>query len=212
MKKVIKLGIVEDNNIFTESLRQYLRVSGEIEVVFFTCEKEEILYLCRKHQPDVLLMDINLGYFSGIDGLKLVKKAFPQIKILMCTVFSDNENLFEAIAHGASGYILKTTPAGEIELAITETYNGGAPITPQVASQLFLVFRQNNIAQLANDGLTSRENEILSALVRGLSYKEVAQEMNISISTVRTHVEHIYTKLEVNSKAEAVAKYLKTSR
>ncbi|PIQ22897.1 MAG: DNA-binding response regulator [Cytophagales bacterium CG18_big_fil_WC_8_21_14_2_50_42_9] len=212
MKERIKLGIVEDNNIFTESLRQYFRVTGPVEVVFFTFEKEEIVKLCKKHQPDVLLMDINLGYFSGIEGLKLVKESFPHIKILMCTVFSDNENLFEAIAQGASGYILKTTPAAEIELAIIETFNGGAPITPQVASQLFLVFRQNNIAQLASDGLTSRENEILGALVRGLSYKEVAQEMNISMSTVRTHVEHIYAKLEVNSKAEAVAKYLKTSR
>jgi len=212
MQGRIKLGIVEDNNIFIESLRQYFRVTGQIEVVFFTFEKEEIIKLCKKHQPDILLMDINLGYFSGIEGLELVKQSFPYIKILMCTVFSDNENLFEAIAKGASGYILKTTPAAEIELAIIETFNGGAPITPQVASQLFMVFRQNNIAQLSKVDLTARENEILGALVRGLSYKEVAQEMNISMSTVRTHVEHIYTKLEVNSKAEAVAKYLKTSR
>jgi len=212
MERKIKLGIVEDNNIFIESLRHYFRVTGVVEVVFFTYEKEEILTLCKKHQPEVLLMDINLGYFSGIEALKMVKQSFPHIKILMCTVFNDNENLFEAIARGASGYILKSTPASEIELAITETFNGGAPITPQVASQLFQVFRQNNIAQLSHESLTSRENEILSALVRGLSYKEVAQEMNISMSTVRTHVEHIYTKLEVNSKAEAVAKYLKTSR
>jgi len=212
MEKKIKLGIVEDNSIFIESLRQYFRDNELIEVVFFTFEKEEIVNLCKKHQPDVLLMDINLGYFSGIDGLKLVKKSFPHMKVLMCTVFSDNENLFEAIAHGASGYILKSTPASEIELSIIETYKGGAPITPQVASQLFMVFRQNNIAQLSHDELTARENEILSALVRGLSYKEVAQEMNISMSTVRTHVEHVYAKLEVNSKAEAVAKYLKSSR
>jgi len=212
MLQKIKLGIVEDNTVFTEALRQYFRVSGLVEVVFFTYEKENIVTLCKKHQPDVLLMDINLGYFSGIEGLKLVKKAFPHIRVLMCTVFTDNENLFEAIAHGASGYILKSTPASEIEFAISETHSGGAPITPQVASQLFHVFRQNNIAQLSNDSLTARENEILSALVRGLSYKEVAQEMNISMGTVRTHVEHIYSKLEVNSKAEAVAKYLKTSR
>ncbi|MDB5260781.1 MAG: DNA-binding response regulator [Adhaeribacter sp.] len=212
MQQKIKLGIVEDNNIFTESLLQYFQVTGLIEVVFSTFEKEEILSLCKKHTPDVLLMDINLGYFTGIEGLKIIKKALPHIKILMCTVFSDNENLFESIANGASGYILKTTPASEIELAIIETYKGGAPITPQVASQLFLVFRQNNIAQLSHDGLTPRENELLSALVRGLSYKEVAQEMSISMSTVRTHVENLYAKLKVNSKAEAVAKYLKTSR
>jgi DNA-binding NarL/FixJ family response regulator len=212
MKSQIKLGIVEDNEIFIEALRHYFGVTGSVKVVFFTHAKEDLLALCKKHEPDVLLMDINLGYFSGIEGLKIIKKALPQIKILMCTVFGDNENLFEAIANGASGYILKSTTPSEIELAITETFRGGSPITPQVASQLFMVFRQNNIAQLSRDELTPRENEIISALVRGLSYKEVAQEMKISMGTVRTHVEHIYSKLEVNSKAEAVAKYLKTSR
>ncbi|MCC9135894.1 response regulator [Pontibacter silvestris] len=208
MGQKIRIGVVEDSQVFVKSLELYFSMSDSVEMAFATDELEAIPELCKKHKPDVILMDVNLGYFTGIEGLKLVLQTSPHIKVLMLTAISDDKNLFDAIAHGASGYLLKGIPASDVESSIIETYKGGAPMTPIVASRILQVFRQNNLSQRPHEDLTHRENDILKALVKGLSYKQVATELNISLGTVRTHIEHIYAKLGVNSKAEAVAKFL----
>lgn len=211
-QKKIRLGIVEDSNAFCDALQLFFTMSDEVEVVFSTDKIDSLPEQCKKYTPDVLLMDISLGRSSGLDGLKNVKKAFPAVKVLMCTVFSDDVNLFDAISYGADGYLLKSTPVHEIEAAVIEAFKGGSPITPLVASRVLQVFRQSNLSQRPYENLTLRENDILQALVKGFSYKQVAAELNISLGTVRTHIENVYAKLGVNSKAEAVAKYLKSSK
>ncbi|MCC9168688.1 LuxR C-terminal-related transcriptional regulator [Pontibacter harenae] len=209
MERKIRLGVVEDTAAVVLALRLYFELSEEVELVFASHVLEDLPGLCRDHAPDVLLVDIHLGHFSGIDALKLVQQSFPLVKVVMFTVYNDDEHLFESIAQGASGYLLKGTPAPEIESAIIETYKGGASMTPLMNIRLLQVFRKNNLAQRATESLTTRENDILQALVNGWSYKQVALELHISLGTVRTHIEHIYRKLNVNSKAEAVAKFLK---
>ncbi|GAB3822040.1 LuxR C-terminal-related transcriptional regulator [Pontibacter rugosus] len=206
----VRLGLVEDTKSIVDGLQLYFELSDDVELVFASDQPNDLAGLCRTFSPDVLLMDINLGDFTGIDALKLVQQAFPEIKVLMFTVYNDDEHLFDAITQGASGYLLKGTPAPEIEAAIIEAHKGGSPMTPLMNTRLLQVFRQNNLAQRSAQVLTHRENDIMRALVKGLSYKQIATELNISLGTVRTHIEHVYSKLKVNSKAEAVAKFLKS--
>ena len=154
-------------------------------------------------------MDIGLPHISGIEGVRTVKENFPGIEILMFTVFEDDEKIFEALKAGASGYLLKKSSAEEIIEAIRSLYYGGSPMSASIARKVIFPSRINITNQKEDFQLTTRENEILHSLVDGLSYKKLAEKYFISISTVRTHIRHIYEKLHVNSKAQAVAKVLK---
>lgn len=157
--------------------------------------------------PDVVLMDIDMPHVNGIEGLKAIRKQFPQIKVLMQTIFEDEEKIFDAICEGADGYILKKTTPDKLLDAIRDVHAGGAPMTPIVAKQVLLRFSNKpNRTQKNNFDLTAREQEILKLLVQGLSYKMIAAQCNISYPTVNTHVSHIYEKLHVSSAVEAVTK------
>ncbi len=157
-------------------------------------------------------MDIGLPNISGIEGVRTVKSNFPSIQALMFTVFDDDENIFDAIRAGASGYLLKKTPHDEIVQAIRDLYHGGAPMSASIARKVIQSFQAAPSTIVDDYRLTVRENEILYSLVDGLSYKKIADKYCVSISTIRTHICNVYSKLHVNSKAEAVAKVLTPPR
>jgi DNA-binding NarL/FixJ family response regulator len=155
-------------------------------------------------------MDIEMPGLSGIEAIKILKENFPEIKVLMETIFEDNNKIFDSICNGAEGYILKNTPPVFILSAIKDIYEGGAPMTPSVASKVLKMFKKNSSPALKEEtGLTEREKEILVLLVDGMSYKKIAATCFISADTVSGHIKNIYKKLQVHSKSEAVAKAIK---
>ncbi|MBI4549055.1 MAG: response regulator transcription factor [Ignavibacteriae bacterium] len=159
--------------------------------------------------PDVLLSDIGLPGMSGIEGARMFKEKFPTTAIIMLTVYDDDEKIFESICAGASGYILKKAPPARILEAIKDVYNGGAWMSAEIALRVMNAFRFIEPRKKGESGLTKREEEILTELVKGNSYKSIADHLYISIHTVRFHIRSIYEKLQVHSKSEAVAKALK---
>jgi DNA-binding NarL/FixJ family response regulator len=206
---MIKVAIVEDNNTLRNSLTNLVNQTEGMKCVVSLSNLLNVVSEFKKAEPDIVLMDIGLPNISGIEGVKTVKDNLETIQVLMFTVFEDDEKIFEAIKAGASGYLLKKSTPGEIVEAITSLYNGGAPMSASIARKVIESFQNNYQNQKEDFLLTTRESEILHSLIDGLSYKKLAEKYFISISTVRTHIRHIYEKLHVNSKAQAVAKMLK---
>ena len=202
-----RIAIFDDNRKRRESLELLIDFTDGKTCVgaFHDCSK--VLMDIEHSQPDLVLMDIDMPNVNGIEGVKIIRKKYPTLKILMQTVFEDDEKLFESIRAGADGYILKKAQPHELLNAIDEAFNGGAPMTPSIARQMlkFVSSTENNKAT-EDFKLTGRENEILSMLVQGLSYKMIADRCFISLNTVNTHIQHIYEKLHVNSAIEAVTK------
>ncbi|MBS1730650.1 MAG: response regulator transcription factor [Bacteroidetes bacterium] len=206
---MIKVGIVEDNNTLRHSLTNLISHSGDMTCVLSLSNLLNVVSELKKNPADILLMDIGLPNITGIEGVMIVKENFENIELLMFTVFDDDVKIFEAIKAGASGYILKKTPPSEILEAIRILHQGGAPMSPGIARKVIKSFHDSRPGVKDSFNLTTREHEILSSLVDGLSYKKIMEKYFISISTVRTHIRHIYEKLHVNTKAQAVAKMLK---
>ena len=206
----IKVAIFEDNSNMREGLYQLINGSHG-----FTCTGafpncDDLISRIEKSDPDVIVMDIEMPGMSGIEGVKLVKENFPEIKILMETIFEDDKKIFDSICAGAEGYILKNTPPVEILEAIKEIYEGGSPMSPTIANRVLKMVKSQHSSDSKNlFNLTDREKEILSCLVEGMSYKLIADECSISIDTVNVHIKNIYKKLQVHSKSEAVAKAIK---
>ena len=206
----IKVAIFEDNNNMREGLYQLINGSQG-----FTCTGafpncDDLVKRIEKSNPDVIVMDIEMPGISGIEGVKLVKENFPEMKILMETIFEDDKKIFDSICAGAEGYILKNTAPAEILGAIKEIYEGGSPMTPTIANRVLKMVKTQRPSDSKNlFNLTDREKEILSCLVEGMSYKLIADECTISIDTVNVHIKNIYKKLQVHSKSEAVAKAIK---
>lgn len=203
----IKIVIYEDNPDLRESLSVLLRGSVGFELIgaFVNCEQvaKQILEL----KPDVVLMDIDMPIANGLKGLKIIKQIAPKVNVVMFTVFEDNENIFEAICSGAVGYLLKRTPPIRLLEAIQDAHNGGAPMTSSIARKILQMLpAQQRITESNDYKLTERETEILNLLVKGNSYKMIADKCGISIDTVRSHIKKIYDKLHVHSQTEAVAK------
>lgn len=206
---MIKIAIVEDNNSLRKSLTHLFDNTPGMQCVVSLSDLLNVVSEFRKDQPDIVLMDIGLPNISGIEGVRTVRENFDNIQVLMFTVFDDDEKIFEAIEAGASGYLLKKSSPEEITDAILSLYQGGAPMSASIARKVIQSFQRTPATNKDTYQLTTRENEILYSLVDGLSYKKLAEKYFISISTVRTHIRHIYEKLHVNSKAQAVAKALK---
>ncbi len=203
----IKVAIFEDNKTLRESLQQLVNAQVDMYCTGAFADANKLLRNMQSANPDVVLMDINMPGTSGIEAVQIIKEKFPQVQILMQTVFEENDKIFAAICAGASGYMLKKTPPQKMIEAINETYLGGAPMTASVAVKVLQMFRiQSNETKKEFFDLSEREKEILALLVKGKSYKAIASECFISIDTVSTHVRHIYEKLHVHSKSEAVAK------
>ncbi|HEU5166121.1 MAG TPA: response regulator transcription factor [Chitinophagaceae bacterium] len=208
--KDIRVCIFEDNTQLRESLFNLVDASEGFVCVGAFANCDDVLGKISSVKPDVVLMDIELPGISGIDAVRLVKEKHPEIKILMETIFEDDEKVFQSICNGAEGYILKNTPPDEILEAIMEIHEGGAPMTPAIALKVMRMFKQNLSANRDDSfHLSIREKEILKCLVEGMSYKMIADACFISLETVSGHIKNIYKKLQVHSKSEAVAKAIK---
>jgi DNA-binding NarL/FixJ family response regulator len=208
--KDIRVAIFEDNTQLRESLFKLVEASEGFTCVGAFANGEDIIWVTSSVKPDVILMDIEMPVVNGIDAVKMVREKFPDVKILMETIFEDDEKIFQSICNGAQGYILKSTPPEEILDAIKDIFEGGAPMSPIVATKVLKMFK-SNLASNAQDNsnLSVREKEILKCLVEGMSYKLIADACFISIDTVNGHIKNIYKKLHVHSKSEAVAKAIK---
>lgn len=205
------VAIVEDNNDIRQALEQIIESSGDFTLAGSCITGEEALIHLPILNPKVVLMDIGLGEgMNGIEVVRELKVTHPQILFMMCTIYEEDEKIFEALRAGASGYILKKTQPAKLLEGITELIEGGAPMSSQIASKVVAAFQSNAIGPLSGsslDVLSKRENEILEMLSTGLLYKEIADQLNISSETVRKHVYHIYEKLHVSNRVEAVNKY-----
>jgi len=203
---MVKVAVFDDNKPRRELLEMLLNSTVGMVCTGAFEDCRHVIQNIVKNIPDVVLMDIDMPNVNGIEGLQLIKKQFPDVKILMQTVFEDDEKIFAAICAGADGYVLKKTPPAKLLDAINEVMLGGAPMTPTVARQVLQLFNNRNKKAATDFHLTDRETEILSMLVQGLSYKMIADKCNVSYSTVNSHITHIYEKLHVKSGTEAVAK------
>ena len=207
---MITVGIVEDNVKIGDLIQRYLDMQDSMRCKVAVDSVEEMLeYLKKYDNPDVLLMDIQLPGMSGIEGIGIIKKEFPDIEIMMLTVYHDSHKIFDSLVAGASGYLLKHTSLPEIKESVETLANGGAPMSPQIARKVIQHFSNNEKKEKPESDLTPREQDIVNGLVDGLSYKLIADRFDISIDTVRAHIRNIYKKLHVNSKAEVIAKSLR---
>lgn len=211
MDMKITVVIVEDNNDIRQALEQIIEMSDTCELVGSCVNGEDALVKIPLINPKVVLMDISLGGITGIEVVKELKVLHPDILFMMCTIYEDDEQLFEALSAGASGYILKKTPPGKLLEAILELVDGGAPMSSQIARKVVAAFQnkksEKNPNETALDVLSKREKEILEMIAKGLLYKEISDSLFISTETVRKHVRHIYDKLHVDNRIEAVNKF-----
>jgi DNA-binding NarL/FixJ family response regulator len=199
-----KVLLFEDNDLLRESISALVALHGDWELSGAFPDANAALDQIAKHRPDVLLMDIEMPGVSGIEATKAIRKVYPQLPILILTVFDDPENVLQAIKAGASGYLLKKHIASRLNEAVEEVLDGGAPMSPAVAKMVLASMQKVNAGKQYD--LTPREKEILQSLSRGNSFKMIASEFSISIDTVRSHIKNIYDKLNVHSQTEAVSK------
>ena len=208
---IIRLMIIEDNRFIRTGWESVIQANKNFHIIGSFADCESAISSGTASSVDMILMDIGLPGMSGIDGVKYFKKEYPDILIVMCTVYDDSEEIFQAICAGAVGYLTKRTSPDELIKALFEAYNGGSPMTPSVARKVIGSF-QNAKTSLENKkftDLTERELQILNLMAQGKSYNSIAQEVCLSIDGVYYHIRHIYEKLHVHSRAEAVAEGIK---
>lgn len=204
----ITVAIVEDDSQVRHSLVGILKRGSGVLCVGAFGDAEEALRELPRLQPQVALMDINL---PGIDGVECVQKLsglLPQMQMVMLTVYDDTDAIFNSLAAGASGYLLKPVSAVQLLAAVKDVYAGGAPMTSNIVRKVVQTFKQPVATAHETENLSTREQEVLDYLAKGYLYKEIAEQLNISYGTVHTYIERIFKKLHVRSRAQAVAKYL----
>jgi DNA-binding NarL/FixJ family response regulator len=204
----IKIILYDDNEALGSSIKLMIEEEDDLEVIAFFPGAETVIEDIRVLQPDVVLMDIDMPDVSGVEAVTNIRKINKQLPIIMLTVFDDNENIFNAICAGASGYILKRSASEEIPNAIRNVLTGGAPMTGSVARKVLQMMPANENSKEIFD-ITQHEKIVLQLLVKGYSYKMIAAELFVSIDAVRFHIKKIYDKLHVHSATEAVSKALK---
>ena len=208
---MISVAIVEDNKTIREGLAALINGTPDYSCVGSFPDCEKFLAFLPKANIDVVLMDIGLPGISGIEGVKKAKEINSQLNILMLTIYEESSVVFEALCAGACGYLVKKTPPSRLLEAIRDIYEGGSPMSSHIARQIISVFQQKkslNDHQSTYD-LTQREKEVLNLLSDGYNYQEIADEIFISVDTVRHHIRNIYRKLHVHSQSEAVAKAIR---
>jgi DNA-binding NarL/FixJ family response regulator len=202
----ITLAIVEDLDEVRDGLKNFLALNKEFEVLDTYQTAEEALQFIPELKPDIVIMDISLPGMNGIECIRRVKDKSPSSQFMMFTVYENDEKVFEALKAGASGYLLKNTGLLQLVESLKELYNGGSPMSANIARKLVRVFREHQKDDEPVSILSNRENEILQLLTKGLLYKEIADQLTISVSTVRQHIHHIYEKLHVQNRTEAINK------
>jgi DNA-binding NarL/FixJ family response regulator len=207
----VKVAIFEDNAQFLEALSILVNGLPDLELTGAYSNTSDIVVNLKTRTPDVVLMDIGIAPIDGISATRLIVEKFPVVRIIIQTIFEDDDKVFAAICAGASGYILKSCLPGAFRTSITEIAAGGSPISPYIAGKILHLFRDHfSKARLTEDyNLTKREKEILKFLVEGCSYKIAAHKCGIAHETVKTHIGRIYEKLHVNSVSGAVAKAIR---
>jgi DNA-binding NarL/FixJ family response regulator len=204
----ISVAVVEDNTEVRRNISRFIDGAPGFRCTCACASAEEALREIPKSPPDVVLMDIQLPGMSGIACTACLKKALPSVPVMMLTVYEDPDAIFNALKAGASGYLLKRTDPAKVLEAVSELYRGGSPMTGEIARKVIESFHSEKPAGHPQDSLTAREEEILDQLAKGFVTKEIADKLGISPATVRFHLRHIYDKLHVRSRVEAVIKYL----
>lgn len=205
----IKVAIVDDDESIRASLATLIRRASNLKLAGDYPNAEIALKEIPRHPPDVVLMDINMPGMKGVECVRQLKAALPEVQFLMLTVYEDSDSLFNSLKAGASGYLLKRTASARLLEAIHDVHEGGSPMTPQLARRVVQLFSKQSEAESPVSKLTSGEKEFLDQLANGYAYKEIADRMKISIDTVRSYVRTVYEKLHVHSRTEAVVKYLR---
>jgi DNA-binding NarL/FixJ family response regulator len=205
----ITVSIVEDSDKLRETLARVLNRADGFNCVSDYANAEDALKDLPGAKPDVVLMDINLPGMNGVECVRQLKKIAPEIQVMMLTVYEDTENIFDALAAGASGYMLKRTAGKELLEAIAEVKRGGSPMTTHIARKVVQSFQRSAAAAAQTESLSEREQQVLDLLSQGLMYKEIADKLSISYETVHTYIRRIYEKLQVRTRTEAVAKFLR---
>ena len=207
---MITISLVEDDSDLRSNIAEFLRSTGKFACISGYTRGSEAVKKLPADSPQIVLMDIDLGEMSGIECVRTLKPLMPDTQFLMLTAFADTEKIFSALAAGASGYILKHHPPAMLLDALDELLAGGAPMSASIARKVVASFHiKNPGADKSAHNLSPREIEVLEGLAKGQLYKQLSDQMNISVDTVRTYIRRIYEKLHVNSRTEAVAKYLK---
>ena len=205
----ITVSIVEDQDQLRNTLARVLNRADGFECVSTYGSAEAALEDLPQKKPNVVLMDINLPGMNGVECVRKLKQAAPQIQTVMLTVYEDTENIFNALAAGASGYLLKRTTSAELLESLREVHRGGSPMTAHIARKVVQSFQKSAASTEATEDLSPREREVLDCLSQGFLYKEIAEKLGISYETVHTYIRRIYEKLQVRTRTEAVAKFLR---
>jgi DNA-binding NarL/FixJ family response regulator len=207
-KRPIQVAIVEDDQEIREDFARRIDHSPSCRLLRSYGDAESALADLPRRQPDVVLMDINLPGMDGVDCVRQLKAKMPKVHFMMLTVYEDGDRLFRSLMAGATGYLLKRTPPDKLLAAIHDVYEGGAPMSPEVARRVVQYFQQLPKPSSDLQTLSAREREVLEQLSKGYLYKEIEDHLRISTGTLRTHIASVYEKLHVHSRTEAVVKYL----
>lgn len=206
----MKVLIFEDNLLLQDSLAEILISEGYAVLGKYENAKH-LLRVYEQLQPDIIIMDIDMPEVDGLQGLKELKSKYPEAKVVIFTVFEDNDKVLNAICLGANGYILKSSSEEKIIEALVDVANGGSPLTPIIASKILLNFpRKSLMNHYEDEALSEKEKEVLELMVKGYSYKMIGYELNKSVETIRSQIKNIYKKLNVSSNSEAIIKTLKS--
>jgi DNA-binding NarL/FixJ family response regulator len=205
----ISVSIVEDNDKLRATLARVLNRADGFRCLSQYANAEDALKDLPQVRPDVVLMDINLPGMNGVQCVRQLKALLPQIQVMMLTVYEDTENIFNALTAGASGYMLKRTSSKELLEAIQDVQRGGSPMTMHIARKVVQSFQHTASTAQSTENLSEREQQVLDCLTQGLMYKEIAEKLGISYETVHTYIRRIYEKLQVRTRTEAVAKFLR---
>src|SRR5258707_1150545 len=205
----ITVAIVEDNEQLRATLARVLNRAESFRCVSQYGDAESALQGLPKDKAEVVLMDINLPGMNGVECVRRLKQIAPQLQIVMLTVYEDTENIFNALKAGAAGYLLKRTKTAELLEAIREVHRGGSPMTTHIARKVTQSFQRAGPSPQPTENLSEREQEVLDCLSQGFLYKEIAEKLGISYETVHTYIRRIYEKLQVRTRTEAVAKFLR---
>jgi DNA-binding NarL/FixJ family response regulator len=208
-KDIITVSIVDDEADLREHIGEYLAVAGNIRCLSACASAEEALERLPQDKPDVILMDINLGEMDGIECVRRLTVLMPEAQVLMLTVFEDTDQIFSALAAGASGYLLKRLSPKKLVEAIEEVCAGGSPMSAPIARKVVKSFKTTPASGDESADLSPRERSVLDGLAEGLAYKQIADQLGVSIHTVRNYIRRIYEKLHVRTRTEAVAKFLR---